>query len=162
MELDKALYMLESRGYTVTKPATLYMTENAKKSLVDTVKEKYDEWESLRDSPEGDDLWDALVEEYGYDLIDLVSNDYEEIKSGKILDMTNYFRDADGIYPEFIQMMKQVGAKTFMFDTRVAFRGNAGYLFQALTDTKVNFDRYKYIKEVPNTNYAVLEIDKDA
>ena len=161
MKLDKALYMLESRGYTVTKPETLLM-ESAKKTLVDTVKEKYDEWESLRDSPEGDDLWDALVEEYGYDLIDLVSNDYEAIKNGDILDMTNYFRDADGIYPEFIQMMKQVGAKTFMFDTRVAFRGNAGYLFQALTDTKVNFDRYKYIKKVPNTNYAVLEIDKDA
>ena len=159
MKLDKALYMLESRGYTVTKPA---MTESAKKTLVDTVKEKYDEWESKRDTPEGDDMWDALVEEYGYDLVDLVSTDYEAIKNGDILDMTGYFRDADGIYPEFIQLMKQVGAKKFMFDTRVAFHGKAGYLFQALTDTKVNFDRYKYIDEVPNSNYAVLEIDKDA
>ena len=150
MKLYEALRTLKNEGYDI----------DDRKNLVDIIKAKIDEYESKRNTPDGDDMWDILVEEYGNELVNFVAENYNEIKSGDILDMTGYFRDADGIYPEFIQLMKQVGAKKFMFDTRVAFKGKAGNLFQALTDTKVNFDPYKYIDEVPNVNYAVLELDK--
>ena len=100
-ELKKALYLLENIGYTV-KP----MNESAQQDLVDTIKSKYDEWEELRNTPEGDDLWDEMVDAYGNDLIDLAVDEYDAIKNGKPVDMTGYLAHADALYPEFFELMQ--------------------------------------------------------
>ena len=77
-ELKKALYLLENIGYTV-KP----MNESEQNDLVDEIKAKCDEWEELRDTPEGDDLWDEMVDTYGQDLVGLVADEYDAIKKGR-------------------------------------------------------------------------------
>lgn len=151
-EVKKALYLLENIGYTV-KP----MNESEQQGLVDDIKSKYDEWEEIRNTPEGDDLWDEMVNAYGNDLIDLVADEYDNIKSGKPVDMTGYLAHAEEIYPEFFELMKKVGAKAFKINTREAFGGKAYYLYQAIVEGNVQFHPEAYSTRTPE--YAFFSIN---
>ena len=150
-ELKKALYLLENIGYTV-KP----MNESAQQDLVDTIKSKYDEWEELRNTPEGDDLWDEMVDAYGNDLIDLAVDEYDAIKNGKPVDMTSYLVRADALYPEFFELMQKVGAKAFKINTKEAFGGKAYYLYQAIAEGNIQLHPEAYDSNTPE--YAFFTI----
>lgn len=150
-ELKKALYLLENIGYTV-KP----MNESAQQDLVDTIKSKYDEWEELRNTPEGDDLWDEMVDAYGNDLIDLAVDEYDAIKNGKPVDMTGYLAHADALYPEFFELMQKVGAKAFKINTKEAFGGKAYYLYQAIAEGNIQLHPEAYNSSTPE--YAFFTI----
>ena len=131
-QVKKALYLLENIGYSVTP-----MNESEQQNLVDTIKSKYDEWEELRNTPEGDDLWDEMVDAYGNDLIDLAVDEYDAIKNGKPVDMTGYLAHADALYPKFFELMQKVGAKTFKINTKKAFDGNAYYFYRAIAESNI-------------------------
>lgn len=141
-ELKDALYMLENVGYNVRQ---LNETSN----IVDTIKAKYDRWEELRNTPEGDDLWDELVDTYGYELVDLVSDEYDAIKAGEPVDMTGYLRNADALYPEFFELLSKVNVTAFKINVKEAFGGNAYYLYQVLAEGKVQLRLDAYSSESP-------------
>lgn len=138
-EVKKALYLLENIGYSVTP-----MNESEQQKLIDTIKSKYDRWHELRAVPEGDDLWDELVDSYGHDLIDLAVDEYDNLKNGKPVDMTGYLAHADALYPEFFELMQKVGAKTFKINTKEAFGGKAYYLYQVLAEGNVQLNTEAY------------------
>ena len=150
-EVKKALYLLENIGYTVTP-----MNESEQQNLVDTIKSKYDEWTELRNTPEGDDLWDEMVDAYGNDLIDLVVDEYDAIKNGKPVDMTGYLAHADALYPEFFELMQKVGAKAFKINTKEAFGGKAYYLYQAIAEGNIQLHLEAYKSTTPE--YAFFTI----
>ena len=150
-EVKKALYLLENIGYTVTP-----MNESEQQNLVDTIKSKYDEWEELRNTPEGDDLWDEMVDAYGNDLIDLAVDEYDAIKNGKPVDMTGYLAHADALYPEFFELMQKVGAKAFKINTKEAFGGKAYYLYQAIAEGNIQLHLEAYKSTTPE--YAFFTI----
>lgn len=150
-EVKKALYLLENIGYTVTP-----MNESTQQDLIDTIKSKYDEWEALRAVPEGDDLWDELVDSYGHDLIDLVVDEYDDLKNGKPVDMTSYLARADALYPEFFELMQKVGAKAFKINTKEAFGGKAYYLYQAIAEGNIQLHPEAYNSSAPE--YAFFTI----
>lgn len=148
-ELKDAIYMLENAGYGVRRL-------NESDDVVDTVKAKYDRWYELRDVPEGDDLWDELVDTYGYGLVDLVADEYDAIKAGEPVDMTGYLARADALYPEFFELMREVGAKAFKIDTKEAFGGNAYYLYQAIAGGNIQLHPEAYDSGSPE--YAFFTI----
>lgn len=150
-EVKKALYLLENIGYTVTP-----MNESEQQDLVDTIKSKYDEWEELRNTPEGDDLWDEMVDAYGNDLIDLAVDEYEAIKNGKPVDMTGYLAHTDALYPEFFELIQKVGAKAFKINTKEAFGGKAYYLYQAIAEGNIQLHPETYNSSTPE--YAFFTI----
>lgn len=150
-ELKKALYLLENIGYTVTP-----MNESEQEDLVDTIKAKYDRWEKLRAVPEGDDLWDELVDTYGNELVDLVADEYDNIINNKPLDMTGYLARADALYPEFFELMRKVGAKAFKINTKEAFGGKAYYLYQVIAEGNVQLHPEAYNSSTPE--YAFFTI----
>lgn len=150
-EVKKALYLLENIGYTVTP-----MNESEQQSVIDTIKSKYDEWNELRNTPEGDDLWDEMVDAYGNDLIDLAVDEYDNLKNGKPVDMTGYLAHADALYPEFFELMQKAGAKAFKINTKEAFEGKAYYLYQVLTEGNVQLHTEAYNSHEPS--YAFFTI----
>ena len=150
-ELKKALYLLENIGYTV-KP----MNESEQNDLVDEIKAKCDEWEELRDTPEGDDLWDEMVDTYGRDLVDLVADEYDAIKKGEPVDMTVYLAHAEDVYPEFFELMKKVGAKSFKINTREAFGGDAYCFYQAIVEGNIQLHPEAYDTRTPE--YAFFTV----
>ena len=150
-ELKKALYLLENIGYTV-KP----MNESEQTDLVDEIKAKCDEWEELRDTPEGDDLWDEMVDTYGRDLVGLVADEYDAIKKGEPVDMTVYLAHAEDVYPEFFELMKKVGAKSFKINTKEAFGGDAYCFYQAIVEGNIQLHPEAYDTRTPE--YAFFTI----
>lgn len=148
-ELKDALYMLENVGYSVRQL-------NESNDVVDTIKAKYDRWEELRNTPEGDDLWDELVDTYGYELVDLVADEYDNIINNKPLDMSGYFRNADALYPEFFELMRKVGARAFKINTKEAFGGKAYYLYQVIAEGNVQLHPEAYNSSTPE--YAFFTI----
>ena len=148
-ELKKALYLLENIGYSVRQL-------NESNDVVDTIKSKYDRWEEVRNTPEGDDLWDELIDTYGYELVDLVSDEYDNIISNKPLDMSGYLRNADALYPEFFELMRKVGAKAFKINTKEAFGGKAYYLYQAIAEGNIQLHPEAYNSSAPE--YAFFTI----
>lgn len=148
-ELKKALYLLENIGYSVRQL-------NESSDVVDTIKAKYDRWEEVRNTPEGDDLWDELIDTYGYELVDLVSDEYDNIISNKPLDMSGYLRNADALYPEFFELMRKVGARAFKINTKEAFGGKAYYLYQVIAEGNVQLHPEAYNSSAPE--YAFFTI----
>lgn len=149
--VKKALYLLENIGYTVTP-----MNESEQQNLIDTIKSKYDEWNELRNTPEGDDLWDEMVDAYGHELIDLAVDEYDNLKNGKPVDMTGYLAHADALYPEFFELMQKAGAKAFKINTKEAFGGKAYYLYQVLAEGNVQLHLESYNSHEPS--YAFFTI----
>lgn len=143
-KVRNALNLLENAGYSIKK------LNEADENLVDTVKAQYDRWESLRNTPEGDDLWDEMTDKYGWELIELVSNEYENIKAGKPVDMTE-FVDRKNVYLslKFFELLNKVGAKEFTLDLKEAFGGSAYYLYLALSERNIKLDFDKYNSEHP-------------
>lgn len=150
-EVKKALYLLENIGYTV-KP----MNESEQQGLVDDIKSKYDEWEEIRNTPEGDDLWDEMVEAYGNDLITLVVDEYDNLKSGKPVDMTGYLTQTDALYPEFFELMQKIGARAFKINVKEAFGGSAYDLYQAIVEGNIELHPEAYSTRTPE--YAFFTI----
>ena len=148
-ELKDALYMLENVGYSVRQL-------NESNDVVDTIKSKYDRWEEVRNTPEGDDLWDELIDTYGYELVDLVSDEYDNIINNKPLDMSGYLRNADALYPEFFELMRKVGARAFKINTKEAFGGKAYYLYQVIAEGNVQLHPEAYNSSAPE--YAFFTI----
>ncbi len=150
-ELKKALYLLENIGYTV-KP----MNESEQNDLVEEIKAKCDEWEELKDTPEGDDLWDEMVDTYGQDLVGLVADEYDAIKKGEPVDMTVYLAHAEDVYPEFFELMKKVGAKAFKVNTKKAFGGDAYCFYQAIVEGNIQLQPEAYDSRTPE--YAFFTV----
>ena len=148
-ELKDALYMLENAGYSVRQL-------NESSDVVDIIKAKYDRWEKLRAVPEGDDLWDELVDTYGNELVDLVADEYDNIINNKPLDMTSYLARADALYPEFFELMRKVGARAFKINTKEAFGGKAYYLYQAIAEGNIQLHPEAYNSSAPE--YAFFTI----
>lgn len=148
-ELKDALYMLENVGYSVRQL-------NESNDVVDTIKAKYDRWYELRAVPEGDDLWDELVDTYGNELVDLVADEYDNIINNKPLDMTGYLARADALYPEFFELMRKVGARAFKINTKEAFAGKAYYLYQVIAEGNVQLHPEAYNSSAPE--YAFFTI----
>ena len=145
--LKDAFTLLEKAGFSVEK-----VNESAEDNIVDVVKRKYAEWESMRNTPEGDDLWDELIDTYGNDTVDLVLDGYEDIKSGKPVDLSMQLSKSDDISQELINVLKKLGISVFKLNTKVAFNGNAYRLYRTMTD-----DRFTYIppkSEIEATEYA--------
>lgn len=143
-KVRNALNLLENAGYSIKK-----LNESNEK-LVDTVKAQYDRWQELRNTPEGDDLWDAMTDTYGWELIDLVSNDYENIKAGKPVDMTEFVdRNTEYLEPKFFELLNKVGAKEFRLDLKEAFGGSAYYLYMVLAEGNVKLETDKYDSKHP-------------
>jgi hypothetical protein len=148
----KALTLLERAGYSVSR------IDEAANKTVEEIKKKCDEFEELRGTEEGDGLWDELVGEYGYDLLELAYSEYDNIKAGKPVDMTAYLERADGLYPEFFELLEKCGVRKFKIDTGRAFRGNAAYFYEMLMEGKVKLcpDDFK----VSEPAVAYLEVER--
>lgn len=143
-KVRNALNLLENAGYSIKK------LNEADENLVEIIKTQYERWEELRNTPEGDDLWDAMIDTYGWELVELVSNEYENIKAGKPVDMTEFAdRNSDFLYPEFFELLKKVGAKEFTLNMKEAFGGSAYYLYQVLAEGNVKLETDKYDSKRP-------------
>lgn len=149
-ELKDALYMPENVGYSVRQL-------NESNDVVDTIKAKYDRWEELRNTPEGDDLWDELVDTYGNELVGLVSDEYDNIINNKPLDMSGYLRHADALYPEFFELMRKVGARSFKINVKEAFGGNAYYFYRVLAEGNVQLHTEAYNSREPAYAYFSIK-----
>lgn len=149
-ELKNALYMLENVGYNVRRL-------NESTDIVDAIKAQYDRWEEIRNTPEGDDLWDELVDTYGYELVDLVADEYDAIKAGEPVDMTSYLKNADALYPEFFELLNKVNVTAFKINVKEAFGGNAYYLYQVLAEGKVQLRLDAYSSESPEYAYFMVK-----
>lgn len=150
--LKDAFTLLEEAGFSVEK-----VNESAGDNIVDVVKRKYDEWESMRYTLEGDDLWDELIDTYGYDIVDLVSDGYEDIKRGKPVDLSMQLSKADDINQELVDVLKRLGITVFKLNTKVAFARDAYYLYRAMTD-----DRFTHLppkSENEATEYAYFGLN---
>lgn len=144
-KVRNALRLLENAGYTINK-----QINEAAKNLVDTVKSQYDRWQELRNTPEGDDLWDEMTDTYGRELIKLVFNDYENIKAGKPVDMTEFVdRNTEYLEPKFFELLNKIGAKEFKLDLKEAFGGSAYYLYLVLAEGNVKLEIDKYDSKHP-------------
>ena len=150
-ELKDALYMLENVGYSVRQL-------NETSDIVDTIKAKYDRWEEIRNTPEGDDLWDELVDTYGYELLDLVSDEYDAIKAGEPVDMTGYLKNADALYPEFFELLNKVNVTAFKINVKEAFGGKAYYLYQVLAEGNVQLHMEKYNSHEPSYAFFTVKV----
>ena len=143
-KVRNALNLLENAGYSIKK------LNEADENLVDTVKAQYDKWQELRDTPEGDDLWDEIIDTYGWELVELVSNEYENIKAGKPVDMTEFVdRNTDYLDLKFFGLLDKVGAKEFTLNMKEAFGGSAYYLYLVLTEGNVKLETEKYNSKNP-------------
>ena len=142
MNLNEAKSILRKNGIKLIKESEM--------SLVDSVYQKYQKWEAVKNTPEGDDLWDALVAEYDYDLITICTDYYDEIKTGKPVDMTWYLTSADGLYDKFFKLLSSVGVKKITINTREAFDGRAEYFYQMLIEGGVTLDLKTYDGMHPN------------
>ena len=132
--LEKAFTVLEKAGFSVKN-----MNESTEDNIVDVVKSKLDKWKSMRNTPEGDDLWDEMIETYGSEIVDLVSDEYEDLKKGNPIDVSLYLRKADVINPKFIDMLKKLGISEFKLNTKVAFNRDAYYLYLAMNNDNLTY-----------------------
>ena len=140
-----ALNLLENAGYSIKKLNEEAVDEN----IVEIVKTQYERWQELRDTPEGDDLWDAMIDTYGYELVELISNEYENIKAGKPVDMTEFIdRDTDYLDSKFFGLLDKVGAKEFTVNMKESF-GTAYYLYLVLAEGNVKLETDKYNSKHP-------------
>lgn len=149
--LKNAFTLLEEAGFSVQK-----MSESTEGNIVDVVKRKYDEWESIRDTPEGDDLWDEIIDTYGNLVVSIVSDEYEDIKSRKPVDISMFIGKAYYINQELILTMKRLGISEFKLNTKVVFNRDAYYLYRTMTD-----DRFAYLppnSEKDATEYAYFRL----
>lgn len=144
-KVRNALNLLENAGYSIKK-RNVVVDEN----IVETIKSQYDMWQKLRNTPEGDDFWDAMTDNYGWELIDLVSNEYENIKTGKPVDMTEFVdRNTEYLEPKFFELLNKVGAKEFKLNLKEAFGGSAYYLYMVLAEGNVKLETDKYDSKHP-------------
>ena len=143
-KVRNALNLLENAGYSIKK------LNEADENLVEIIKTQYERWEELRNTPEGDELWDAMTDTYGWELIDLVSNEYENIKAGKPVDMTEFVdRNTEYLEPKFFELLNKVGAKEFTLNLKEAFGGSAYYLYLVLAEGNVKLETDKYNSKQP-------------
>jgi hypothetical protein len=123
MKLDEARHLLEDMGYMVESEGNDYL-----KGYL----EKYSRWESIKDTPEGDDLWDEICEEYDQDFREMVTDCYDPENDSDILDVSGYLSSADNLYPEFFSALKKMGYAQFKYDVRKAFGNKSSYLYDAV------------------------------
>lgn len=143
-KVRNALDLLENAGYSIKK------LNEADENLVDTVKAQYDRWHELRNTPEGDDLQDKMTDTYGWELVELVSKNYENIKAGKPVDMTDFVDEkTDYLYLKFFKLLDKVGAKEFTLNLKEAFGGSAYYLYLVLAEGNVKLELDKYDSDHP-------------
>ena len=150
-KLKNALYILENTGHTVSR-----MNESSSKDLVKEIKEKLDEWDSIRDTPEGDVLWDDMYDTYGGELLELVNINYDRIVKGEPVDMTIYADKETSLKPKFFDLLKKIGVKEFKLDTRQAFYGESLYFYLTIVEGKVKLNTDKY--DHHNPEYAFFTV----
>ena len=146
--IDDALCLLENSGYSTSRP----LLESGG-DLVDTIKAKYDEYMEKRHTSESFDLYDELINTYGYDLVETVVDHYDEIKKGDMIDMTDYLSNADRLYPEFFDIMKKIGMTKFVVDAEHAFYGKTKYFIEACMN---NVSYSLYAPEVKGMSYPIV------
>lgn len=115
---------------------------------------KYNYWWDVRNTYEGDELYDELTRDYDPDILDLLP-DYEELRDGDAIDMTDYFSKADGLYTEFFDLMETMGLDKFKFNTRHAFGGRADYFLEVIRNKRV-----KLLPELDTSNedFAIFQV----
>lgn len=123
MKLDEALTILNQKGYIV---------ESKESEYLQGFLQKYKRWNEIRNTPEGDDLWDEICDEYDADFREIATECYEP--NVKVIDVTAYLISADRIYPEMIETLKKMGFNEFQFNVRTAFKNRADYLYDAMFD----------------------------
>lgn len=123
MKLDEALTILNKKGYIVESKGNEYLQGFL---------QKYNKWNEIRNTPEGDDLWDEICEEYDDTFRELATECYDP--KDDIINVTAYLSTADQIYPDMIESLKKMGFKTFKFNVRTAFNNRADYLYDAMFD----------------------------
>lgn len=91
-----------------------------------------------------------MTDTYGRELIKLVFNDYENIKAGKPVDMTEFVdRNTEYLEPKFFELLNKIGAKEFKLDLKEAFGGSAYYLYMVLAEGNVKLEIDKYDSKHP-------------
>lgn len=123
MKLDEALTILNKKGYIV---------ESKGSELLQGFLQKYKRWNEIRNTPEGDDLWDEICEEYDNDFIEIATECYEP--NVDVIDVSAYLSTADSIYSDMIETLKKMGFNEFKFNVRTAFKNRADYLYDAMFD----------------------------
>lgn len=115
---------------------------------------KYNHWWDVRNTYEGDELWNELYDEYGPDILDTL-DDYESLKDGEAMNFTAYFAKETGLIKDFFIMMENMGLDKFAVNTREAFFGRADYFFSVIRDSRVKLlsEQYKNDKD-----FAIFQI----
>lgn len=115
---------------------------------------KYNHWWDVRNTYEGEELYDEITRDYDPDLLDLLP-DYEELRDGDAIDMTDYFSKADGLYTEFFDLMETMGLDKFKFNTRYAFNGRADLFLEVIRNKRV-----KLLPEFDTSNedFAIFKV----
>lgn len=91
-----------------------------------------------------------MTDTYGWELIDLISNEYENIKVGKPVDMTEFVdRNTEYLEPKFFELLNKVGAKEFTLNLKEAFDGSAYYLYMVLAEGNVKLETDMYNSKQP-------------
>ena len=149
-----ALNLLENSGYSIKK-----QINESETNIVDDIMNLYNEYEKNRNTAEGDDIWDELSSKYDNDLIDIVVNQYDEIKNKEIIDMTDYLAPADMLYGDFFELMKKLNKKKFVVDATRAFHGQTQYFLEACTSGRVTVDLNPCLKDVEYSYQVLFTID---
>lgn len=123
MKLDEALTILNKKGYIV---------ESKGSELLQGFLQKYNRWNEIRNTPEGDDLWDEICEEYDNDFMEIATECYEP--NVDVIDVSAYLSTADSIYSDLTETLKKMGFNEFKFNVRTAFKNRADYLYDAMFD----------------------------
>jgi hypothetical protein len=123
MKLNEALTILNKKGYIV---------ESKGSELLQGFLQKFNHWNEIRNTPEGDDLWDEICEEYDDDFREIATECYDPNEN--VIDVSAYLSSADRIYPEMTETLKKMGFKEFKFNVRTAFKNRADYLYDAMFD----------------------------
>ena len=94
--------------------------------------QKFNHWNEIRNTPEGDDLWDEICDEYDDDFREIAIECYNPNEN--IINVSAYLSSADRIYPEMTETLKKMGFKEFKFNVHDAFKNRADYLYDAMFD----------------------------
>ncbi len=121
MKLDEALTILNKKGYIVESKGSEYLQGFL---------QKYNHWGEIRDTPEGDDLFDQICDEYDTDFRELAIECYDP--NDDIIDVSSYLTTADNIYPDMLEALKKMGLKEFKFNVHDAFKNRADSLYEAM------------------------------
>lgn len=151
-----ALNLLENSGYSIKK-----QINESETNIVDDIMNLYNEYEKNRNTVEGDDIWEELTSKYDNDLIDIVVNQYDEIKNNEVIDMTDYLAPADNLYGDFFILMRQLGKKKFVVDAERAFQGKTKYFLEA-TMKPVKYELLEKPEGVKYSYPILFTIDDDA